>query len=89
VIFALLSPGRPRRNEPDVFAPIRVNHHQQTPTGVSAEGYKTLLGRVGLVVGNRDGVGILKHQGSIRETNAVFLEVPLGFLRIPDHRHAL
>jgi hypothetical protein len=64
--------GTPRRNQADIVASIRVDHHKHATQEIRAHRHETLLaGDVLLSYGQRPVV--LEHAYSVGKTHAVFL----------------
>ena len=61
------------RNQSNVLAAVRVNHHEHATVSVGAQGDQALFSWIGLVVDHGNGVGIVKHHYSLSQADAVFL----------------
>ena len=72
--------SRPRGNEPNVLAVIRVNDYQNPSLSVRAESYPPGLSGLGLVIGNGDGGSSSTKTASAKRTPC-FATFCLAFVR--------
>ena len=74
-------------DDADAIGPIRMDHHDQALSRCHPNGNETrLFGRVRWV-GDRPREGIAEDGGRVLEGNAMNLEIPGGFLRVPFELH--